>query len=174
MINEKRVPMSRHQLSTLITHNIYVVCGYRGQHQIHLHSDQINLSLISSKETRTPMPFIKKDTRFNVSPSGPGTKVVTRPHITSDTGIKTAAPIIAARKRSSGTHSPLRRLRHFTTTWSEKCPDIGAPTKQTGQIVMNGGGRYKPRTDVSKTYGNKEGADQGFVRYAIFWALGKI
>lgn len=97
----------------------------------------------------TPTPFMKKDAIFKTRPSGPGIKVVTKPQITSDIGTQKAAPNVAARRRSSGTHSPLRLLRHFTTMLSDRAPAIGEPTTKRGhkeRRIDKGS-----RTDVSKT-----------------------
>jgi hypothetical protein len=61
-------------------------------------------------------------------------------------GVMTPAANRAARRRSSGTHLPRRRLRHLMITWSEIRPATAAPTKtasvKTGGVGMGMGGAY--------------------------------
>jgi hypothetical protein len=80
------------------------------------------------QRTLTPSPFVNNAKRFKTSPRVPGMKVVTRPQVNKDTGIKNPAPNRAARRRSSGTHSPNRRFFHLMIMLSEIRPDTGAPT----------------------------------------------
>jgi len=76
----------------------------------------------------TPIPFVKRHSKFSKRPIRPPIYVVISPDAAMDSGTMNNPPIHVALKRSSGYQTPLRRSRHFITTVSERRPASGDPT----------------------------------------------
>jgi hypothetical protein len=74
-----------------------------------------------------PMPFIKKQSKFNTKPEVPAIYVVINPERQTDKGTNNP-PTKTARSRSSGTQVPFRRAFHFSTIASDNRPAIGEAT----------------------------------------------
>ena len=70
----------------------------------------------------------KKQRRHIVKPRVPSIYLFANPNRISGRGEYTAYGSSAARRRSSGYHTPLRFARHFITVRSEIRPTKGAPT----------------------------------------------
>ena len=117
----------------------------------------------------TPSPFTKSSTRLSARPTLPGTYCVTRPAQRIEHGTMTAAPAMHARRRSSGTQVPPRRLRHWTTIRSEMRPEMGAPT--AGALGIGGAEEGGERTEVAGAEGDAKGPEKRFVLDAIPLAL---
>ena len=62
------------------------------------------------RNTLTPKPLRKKQTKLSVNPMGPSIYSVTIPDKITDNGIIIRAPLRAVRSRSSGYHTPPRNL----------------------------------------------------------------
>jgi hypothetical protein len=77
---------------------------------------------------RTPMPLKKRQTKLRTKPNSPSTYLNNNPEISTERGTKNKAPYTAARRRSSGYHTPPRLARHRTTILSDIRPARGAPT----------------------------------------------
>ncbi len=75
----------------------------------------------------TPIPFMKRQMRFSISPSRPGTYFVMMPGRSTVRGRK--APKRHARRRSSGNQKP-RFFLYLITILSDIQPESGAPTRE--------------------------------------------
>ncbi len=83
----------------------------------------------------TPIPFMKKQMRFSVSPSRPGTNFVMIPGKSTVRGRK--APKRHARRRSSGNQKP-RFFLYLITILSDIQPESGAPTREQKKKIKVG------------------------------------
>lgn len=128
------------------------------------------------RRRRTPTPLKKKQTKLSTSPTRPPTKVVMTPDARKESGTSVMAPICAARRRSSATHTPPRFAFHLISRRSESQPASGAPTAlynllftQTRRI-----GSGELRTDIADAHGDEACADERLVGYSVSLALGTI
>lgn len=91
------------------------------------------------------MPLVKRHARLITRPTVPSTYAVTKPANVTEIGISTSPPSHTARRRSSGTHTPLRSFFARRTTMSDIRPEIGAPTGHVGRA-----GHQQDRGDAPK------------------------
>lgn len=129
-----------------------------------------------NRQRRTPIPFIKRQTRFNASPSLPGMNLVMRPDPSTVKGRK--APKRQARKRSSGYQKP-RFALYLITILSDIQPASGAPTREwRGQKCIMKNERYVAKwykvavlTCIPDAQRKKTQADQSFILNAVAFPL---
>lgn len=100
------------------------------------------------------MPFTNREITLSTMPSVPGMYSVMSPQTTVLAGAR-KAPRSDARRRSSGTHTPLRFARHRTTITSESFPDSGAPTGRV-DCQLRDTGEDRQRTDIAYAYWEEE------------------
>lgn len=127
------VRRNSYNLSATEMHHIHSVCRGWTQHSVGLGSHDHQLrAIISQTKQRTALltatPFKKNKNMLITSPGVPSTNCVTKPDDIIENGARKPALHNVARRRSSGTHTPPRRLRHFATTRSDSRPARGAPT----------------------------------------------
>lgn len=78
---------------------------------------------------RTPTPFRNRQKKLRIIMAVLSSQYcVITPEPMIDSGAKTIPPKVVALRRSSGHHTPPRRLRHETTIWSESLPAEVEPT----------------------------------------------
>ena len=123
---------------------------------------------------RTPRPFTKRQSKLSTMPGLPSMNCVVRPEQSTDNGTRKKAGRSVARSLSSGTHSPPRSLRRFTTIWSEIRPAIGAPTRMCrspSEADRKHNSHSRLLTHFSDTSRNEERAYESFVRNSIAYTL---
>ena len=118
----------------------------------------------------TPTPLKKRQTRVITRPTFPSTYAVVKPARVTEIGIRTSPPSHTARRRSSGTHTPLRFSFACLTTRSERRPAIGAPTVHVSRIGHRAG--PKGRTKVANPVWEEQETNQTFACNSVFFTLG--
>lgn len=135
LVRDEDVRDGGHDLSTPAGHDVNGVSPNRCKHHVHLADPEACISATQVQEKRrTPTPLVKRHMRLITKPTVPPTYAVVKPARVIEMGMKMSPPIHDARRRSSGTHTPLRCALARRTTRSERRPEIGAPTERVNRI----------------------------------------